>query len=210
MLHDLHDLLGSRVDASDGEMGNIRNFLFDDRSWRIRYLVVDVGRLLNRQEVVLAVSFFEKPNWANQSCQVRYTKKQVSNSPDVDSQMPVSRQQEIAMRDYFAGEQFWIDAGLGAGPPILPGADLPVNSEEEDPHLRSVVDLSSYEVWASDGEIGHLHGFVMDEVTWHLGYLDVRAGRWLCHRSVLIPTRLVESISYTGRRIRLQHTRDGI
>jgi hypothetical protein len=124
--------------------------------------------------------------------------------------MPVSRQQEIAMRDYFAGEQFWIDAGLGEGPPIRPGADLPVNSEEEDPHLRSVVDLSSYEVWASDGEIGHLHGFVMDEVTWHLGYLDVRAGRWLCHRSVLIPTRLVESISYTGRRIRLQHTRDGI
>jgi uncharacterized protein YrrD len=210
MLHDLKDLLGSSVLATDGEIGRVHNFLFDDRSWTVRYLVVDVGQWLNRQEVVLAITGIGQLDWAKRSVHVKFTRERVRNSPGVDTQKPVTRQQEIAMRDYFYGEQYWIDAGLGAGPPILPGSDYPVNTEEEDPHLRSVLDLLNYEVWATDGEVGHLHSFVMDEVSWHLGYLDVKAGHWLHHRSVLIPTRLVESILWARRRVNLQHTHEGI
>ena len=83
-------------------------------------------------------------------------------------------------------------------------------SPSEDPHLRSVLDLVNYQVWATDGEVGTLHGFVMDQVSWHLGYLDVKAGHWLPSRSVLIPTGWVASISWATRKVHLQHTREGI
>lgn len=74
------------------------------------------------------------------------------------------------------------------------GPDYPVRPTE-DLHLRSAVDLLNYQVWATDGEVGSLDGFVIDESSWHLGYLKVKAGHWLHERSVLIPTRWVSSIS---------------
>jgi hypothetical protein len=85
----------------------------------------------------------------------------------------------------------------------------PVHTKE-DPHLRSVWDLVDYKVWASDGEVGRLEGLIMDEASWHLGYLDVKTGDWLHGRSVLIPTRWVKSISWADLRINLHHNRDGI
>ena len=51
---------------------------------------------------------------------------------------------------------------------------------------------------------------ILDEATWHLGYLDVKAGDWLLCRSVLIPTRWIESVSWADCRINLHHCRDGI
>ena len=59
MLHDLNALTGSLVIATDGEIGSIRNFLFDDQSWTIRYLVVDVGGWLSRRAVVLAITAYQ-------------------------------------------------------------------------------------------------------------------------------------------------------
>ncbi len=209
MLHVLKDLLGARVHATDGEIGTVRNFLFDDQSWTLRYLVVDVGHFLNRQEVVLSISAVEQPDWANRSFQVNYTKEQVRKSPDVDTEKPVTRQQEIAMEEYYHWLAYWIDSGLGTGSTLPPGSDYPVNTEE-DPHLRSALDVTGYEVWATDGKVGDLHGFVMDEISWHLGYLDVKSGDWLRSRSVLIPTRCVKSVSWASRRVDLQHTREGI
>ena len=209
MLHDLKDLLGSCVHASDGELGTVRNFLFDDQSWTIRYLVVDVGNVLTRREVILAIAAVEQPDWESRSFRVNYTKEQVRNSPDVDTEKPVTRQQEIAMQEFYHWVAYWIDVGLGSGPPLPAGSDYPV-SPRENPHLRSVLDVTGYEVLATDGEIGRLHSFIMDEVTWHLGFLDVKAGHWLHSRSVLIPTRWVKSVSWVKRRVDLQRTRQGI
>jgi hypothetical protein len=70
--------------------------------------------------------------------------------------------------------------------------------------------MLGYHVWASDGDFGVLEGFVMDEASWHLGYLDVKSGDWLNKRSVLVPTRWVHSVSWGEFRIHLQHTKAGI
>jgi hypothetical protein len=73
--------------------------------------------------------------------------------------------------------------------------------------MRSVTHMLGYQVWATDGEFGILEDFVMDEASWHLGYLDVKSGSSLQNRSVLVPTRWVESVSWTEFRIHLHHTR---
>ena len=80
----------------------------------------------------------------------------------------------------------------------------------EDSHLRSTWDLQGYEVWATDGEIGRVEGFIMDDASWHLGYLDVKAGDWLHSRSVLVPTRWVDSISWADHRVNVHHTREKV
>ena len=201
--------MGSSVIAADGEMGRVRNFLFDDISWTIRYLVVDVGTWHQRRNVVLPITTIEQPDWAKRIFHVRLTKEQVRDSPDVDTEKPVSRQQEIAMEEYWGKMAYWVSTHMEGGTLIPTGRKYPVRTKE-DPDLRSAWDLIDYEVWATDGEIGRLECLIMDETSWHLGYLDVKAGDWLQGRSVLIPTRWVKSISWADLRINLHHTRDGI
>jgi uncharacterized protein YrrD len=209
MLLDLETLKGSSVIAADGEIGTVSNFLFDGLSWRIHYLVVDVGTWFKRRDVVLAISAVEQPDWTKRTILVRSTKEQVRDSPDVDTEKPVSRQQEIAMEEYWGKMAYWVSTHLEGGALMPTGRKYPVHTKE-DPHLRSARDLLDYEVWATDGEIGRLEGLIMDEASWHLGYLDVKAGDWLHGRSMLIPTRWVKSISWPDLKINLHHTRDGI
>jgi hypothetical protein len=208
MLYDLNALIGSPVIATDGETGSIHDFLFDDQSWKVLYLVVDVGNWLKRRDVVLPIIALEKPDWTNRTCRTHLTKEQVRNSPDVDAEKPVSREQEIAMHDYFGPLASWVDSEFGM-PPMPTGMEYPVKSPGV-PHLRSTSHVKGYHVWATDGDFGTLDGFLMDEASWHLGYLDVRGGDWIHNRSVLIPTRWVQSVSWAQFRVNLHHTMAGV
>jgi uncharacterized protein YrrD len=204
---DLKSLIGSPVAATDGEMGSVRNFLFDDQSWKVRYLVVDVGNWLKRRDVILPTTVLERLDCAKKTCCAHLTKDQVRNSPDVDTEKPVSRQQEIAIHEYFGPLASWVGSEFGM-PPMPTGMKYPVHTAEV-LHLRSTSHMLGYQVWATDGEFGILEGFVLDEASWHLGYLDVKSGDWLKNRLVLVPTRWVQSVSWTEFRIRLNHTRAG-
>jgi sporulation protein YlmC with PRC-barrel domain len=209
MLHTLSDLMGYSAHATDGEIGSVRNFIFDDRTWEIRYLVVDVGSWLVRRDVVLAISTVEQPDSENKTFNVQLTKAQVRESPDVDTEKPVSRQQEIAMEEYFGKMAAWAHRNLDYGVPIPTGRKYPVHAQE-DPHLRSARALFEYEICGTDGEIGRLESFILDDTTWHIGYLEVRAGKWLLDRTVLIPTLWIESVSWDNCRVNLHHSRSGL
>lgn len=207
-MHELKDLIGSPVSAIDGEIGKISTFLFDDQTWKIRYLVVELGGWFKRRDVVLTLAALEKPDWVQKAFRVRLTMEQVRNCPDIDTEKPVSRQQEIAMQEYLGSFASWVNVEFGLS--NLPSeVKYPVHGHE-DPHLRSTWHMLGYEVWASDGEMGRLEGFVVDEASWHLGYLDVKAGTWLNDRSVLVPTRWVQSVSWAKFRVCLHHTKVGI
>lgn len=212
MFCSLEDVIGVAVIATDGEIGKVRNFLFDDQSWTIHYLVVDVGSWLSRRDVLIAVTAIDQPEWRQKTFRVRLTREQVRHSPDVDSKKPVSRQQEIAMKEYFGWPAWWkeIEGVFEAQFPIpsLPaGQEFPVHTKE-DPHLRSAEDVGDYELWAVNGEIGHLENFIVDEASWHIGYLDVKMGDWLHRRSMLVPTSCVISVSWADHRVNLHQARE--
>ena len=107
MFRSLGDLMGASMIATDGGIGRICNFLFDDELWKIRYCVVDVGHWLARREVLISMSAIDRPDWKTKTLRARLTKEQLRNGPDVDSKKPVSRQQEIAMREYFGWPAYW-------------------------------------------------------------------------------------------------------
>jgi sporulation protein YlmC with PRC-barrel domain len=206
MLHHLETLIGHGVFATDGEIGSVRDFLFDDQTWVIHYLVVDVNHWLTRREVILPVTAVKQLDWEKKTLHIRLTKEHVRESPDIDSKEPVSRQQDIAMRDYFGRLAYWVDRQSPMTSTMSTGIEYPVHTKG-DLHLRSVAHLEGYEVLGPDGDIGRLEGFVLDEAPWHLAYLDVKGGEGLLFHSVLIPTRWAQSISWAERQVRLHHTR---
>ena len=208
MIRSLEEMTDASVVATDGQMGKVCNFLFDDQSWMIRYVVVDVRSWLMRHDVVISINAIEQPDWDQKTFHVRLTREEVRNSPDVDSKKPVSRQQEVAMREYYGWPAYWNDQSEFPAPPLAAGREYPVRTGE-DPHLRSVEEVTGYEVWATDGSLGKLENFIVDDASWHIGYLDVKMGDWLHGRSMLVPTRSVELVSWAKHRINLQQSTAG-
>jgi hypothetical protein len=100
--------------------------------------------------------------------------------------------------------------GTAPTPPIEPPAE-PLRKERGDPHLRSVRELRGYRIQASDGEIGHVDDFVVDDETWDIRYMVVSTSHWFPGRKVLIsPKWLVGDISWERQKVTVILTRDSI
>jgi len=204
MLHSLSLMTGASIHASDGVIGSVSNLFFEDLTWTVRYLVVDTGNWLARRKVLIAVSAVELPDWEKRVFPVNLTREQVRHSPDVDTEKPVSRQQEVAMSKYFGWPTYW-SVRFPTGR-YTAEMEYPTGTGD-DPHLRSAWDIAGYKVWATDGEVGRLEDYVLDDASWHLGYLIVSTGNWLNSQNLLVSTRWVESISWANRRVDLASPR---
>jgi hypothetical protein len=121
---------------------------------------------------------------------VNLTKQQIKDSPDIDTDLPVSRQREIALHEYYPWQSYWATGFYEGGiwgivtPPV---ADLaPPKAPVGDLHLRSTHTISGYHIETSDGQLGHLRDFIIDDETWHIEYLVIEMHSWLTGQKVLV------------------------
>lgn len=214
MLRSIRNLSGAAISARDGEIGRVYSFLFDDQSWAVRYLVVDTGRWLPGRKVLIAPTALGRPDWQDRIFPVNLTKEQVRNSPDIDTEKPVSRQREAELHKYYDWAPYW---GLGYGLDLPPGryveADrgaVAVKSAQGDVHLRSTKEVRGYRIHAVDGEIGHVDDFIVADEEWVIRYLVVDAGHWLSGRKVLISPEWVRDIGWDEREVWVDVARETI
>ena len=92
MLRQTKDLQDLAISATDGAIGDVKDFYFDDEAWAIRYIVVETGSWLSSRKVLISPIAAEKPDWAAKLLPVRLTREQVKNSPAIDTDMPFTRQ----------------------------------------------------------------------------------------------------------------------
>ena len=132
--------------------------------------------------------------------------QQVKDSPDIDTDRPVSRQMETDIYDYYGwspywgtgfymgGYGYWLGRWRMAVSPS-PGSRRRVRGyrrcrpSDDDPHLRSIEAVTGYHIHASDGEIGHVEDFLMDDADWSIHYLVVDTKNWWPGKKVLISPR---------------------
>ena len=118
MLRSLNEVIGYQIKATDGMIGDVDEFYFDDQMWKIRYLVVNTGSWLSDRLVLVSPVALDKPNWKYRILPVQLTRAQVENSPKVDLDKLVSRQQETKLRNYYQWPVYW--GGLGS--PVSPAS----------------------------------------------------------------------------------------
>ncbi|MDR3564345.1 MAG: PRC-barrel domain-containing protein [Negativicutes bacterium] len=215
MLNKAKTLLGYSLHSLDGEVGKIKQFYFDDRHWTIRYLVADTGNWLPGKQVLLSPHALSAVNKEEQYIAVNLTKKQIEDSPPLDSDKPVSRQFEESYYEYYGWPMYW--NGLLMWGPYLHierdrGKSRKFNPNEKvwDPCLRSTSAVSGYEIQASDGEIGHVEDFVIDDETWAIRYLVINTRNWWPGKKVLISPRWIERVSWGPSKVYVNLSRDAI
>jgi sporulation protein YlmC with PRC-barrel domain len=268
MLRRAHSLLGLRIHAEDGDLGRVDDFYFDDLEWKIRYMIVRTGSWFSEKRVMLSPSSIIEVMWEEPSLYVNLTKAQIQESPDLDLQKPVTREQEMELARHYRWPTYWAGGpagavgssastldlaatavpGMGVAPIGLPagqpaggvtdhiandisstgisdeasvGRDTATSPEGRvetelqraaqatglHHYQHGVTELTGHHLAATDGEIGRVEDFFIDEDNWQIQYLLVDTGGWLSERKVLISPRWITEISWEDKQVRAKMTR---
>lgn len=232
MLRSMSDLKNYTISATDGVIGHVKDFYFDDETWVIRYLIVDTGTFLSSRKVLISPVAIGQPNWTERILPVSITKEQVRDSPDIDTEKPVSRQYEKMSLGYYGYPYYWGGTGLwGNGaypgmmitdyfvsPPSAPQLDTKLVHEraeatrhqDDNIHLRSCKAVVSYHIQADDGDIGHVQGMLVDDETWAVRYLIVNTSNWWLGHEVLIAPKWIKDVSWSDAAVSIILTRQEV
>jgi hypothetical protein len=212
------------IAATDGRLGTVIDLLFEDASWRIRWMVVDTGNWLSGRKVLLPASVLGHPDSTRREFAAGLTMQQVKESPDIDTKRPVSRQRETDIYDYYGWSPYWGTGFYMGGFGLMPGPVSAVPSLEsrrreqhiadtrlaDDPHLRSVEAVTGYHIHASDGEIGHVEDFLVEDADWSIRYLVVDTKNWWPAKKVLISPRSAREIDWAEKLVHLDVDRQRV
>jgi hypothetical protein len=181
MLLQAGTLNGFALDSLNGSLGKVTDFYFDDSTWQIRYLLADVGRCLRHRSVLIcpnSLGIFV-PEAGNIT--VNLSRKEVRNSPSWNSDFPVSRQLEKS------------------------GVFLKSDEAHHswDSHLRSVRQVTGYQIHSIDGSVGHAADMFIDDDSWVIRYLVVNTGDNGESRQVLVSPGWIDSVSWTRSTVQL-------
>ncbi len=234
MLRSLKELEHYAIGATDGTIGHVKDLYFDDTKWVARYLVVDTSAWLPGRKVLISPFAVGEPDWTEKILPVPFTKEQVKDSPDVDTDKPVSRQYEVQYLSYYGYPNYWDGSGLwgdGFYPnmmmPGYAGFDLTPRAgqldaeriyaraeqarhQNDDPHLRSCQAVVGYHIEASDGDIGHVSGMLVDDRTWAIRYFIVDTSNWWMGQHVLIAPQWISDMSWVEATVSVGMSRQAI
>ena len=218
MLQNIKQLYGRKLGATDGDIGQVKDFYFDDKSWVVRYLVADTGSWLTGRDVLLSPHAFanqtvDQAEADDKVLRVNLTRKQIEASPSIDAHRPVSRQYEEEYYRYYGWPVYWSEYGMGTLPPPMP-VPPPAShahhghNQRDDLHLRSTKALAGYRIHATDGAIGSIESFMMDRKTWAIRELVVETGHWYAGKTILLLPANVTRISYEDSEIFVNLTKE--
>lgn len=219
MLRSLKGLEHYVVKATDGDVGRVVNFLVDDEHWVVRYLVVETAAALGRPRVLISPVSFREVEWSTHTFGLALTVDTVKNSPDLDTDQPVSRQHERDYSGYYGYPHYWgylepwgpnaYPALLGAGQKNEEPAEHRDNTAA-DVHLRSVEEVIGYHVHASDGLVGHIEDFIVTDDSWAVRYLVVDTSKWPMGRKVLVAPQWATKVSWLTRTVDVGLSREAL
>ncbi len=220
MLRSLKSLRGYTINATDGDIGKVDDFFFDDWLWTIRYLVVDAGNWLSDRRVLVSPLALKQPDWYSQSLPVELTTEQVKLSPTIGKENTITRQTEDELYKQFNWWPFWRTnppAGASLASSALPSSSRrPQNkppsgeSEEADSRLRSMVDVLGYSIQARNGRVGHLDDFIIEDEVWSIYYVIVDTHDVLPGKKVLVSLQWVEDVDWEQKLVTVDLQRETV
>jgi hypothetical protein len=241
MLRSVNALKGFEIVATDGEIGKVEQFYFDDERWALRYFVVNTGGWLSGRQALISPFSVTQVDREQRKLQVALSKSQVEKSPNIDTHKPVSRQMEAAHADYYGYPYYWGSPFLWGAEeyPVLasrrsatamntatahPSAKAAAANEHqttagthaemrvisEDVHLRSAQDVASYHIAATDGEIGCVEDFIVEDDSWKIRYLAIDTRNWLPGKKALVSPHWIYLIDWAQGKVHFNLSREGV
>lgn len=215
MLRSMKDLMGYKLVVAEGPIGKVKDFLFDEEQWTVRWMVADTGDWLPGRQVLVSPITLGEPDWYSRLFPVRMTKNEIESAPGLSADEPVSREYEKRFFDHFAWPYYWEGMGVW-GDMIAPGSlfarqdkaakfqstlDKEMNAEAGENVLRSTGEVMGYDIQALNDAIGHVEDFIVEDESWTLRYMVVDTRNWLPGRKVLVSPSWVDAVEWAQQKV---------
>ncbi len=215
MKHSLTEIKGYTIETTDGTKGKVKDFLFDEEEWIVRYIDADFGSFFKDKRILLPINVLTDPLWDSKHFPLNITKEDIDKSPTPEDKPTVSRQYEKELIKHYGFRGYW---GFGYVPPTHATLHYParpmnvptkeVSEEKLDTKLRSFNEVKGYHILATDGNLGHVEDIIVDDVDWQMIYLIADTSNWRpWSKKVILLVNWFEKISYESREVSINvHT----
>jgi uncharacterized protein YrrD len=207
------------VDALDGYFGKIDEFYFEEKSWAVRYIIIIYG-FLHHVRKMISPSVIE--NMSTERIAVKLNIEQIKNSPDIDTQKPVSRELEEKIHKYYGWPNYWTYPPYTNtyGTALYPGFGLsypysmPLYRDRDKIHeemnkdikniqsnLRSTKELIGYSAKSRNQYIGRIKDYLVDDKSWALRYTIIDTDSFLSGKKIIIASHWAIDIDWFSKTI---------
>ena len=216
--------------AQGEQAGRLKDILFDDVGFEIRYFVVDTGKWLPGRKVLLSPQSLEEVDRKAETVRFSLSKSTVEKAPLLEQDLPVSRQYEVMLHEYYSWAPYWTSMQPGEAWFPYPGYMLPqgtnaahlhgfpedwisiekTRQERFDHHLRSSREISGYKIVSSDRQsFGEVYDLVFDLSFNALIDMVLSSHRWLPGgKHIPCPVTFITQIDERERTLGLAITKD--
>lgn len=209
------------IHATDGDIGKVHDFMFDDHTWTIRYLVIDTGRWLPGRKVLISPESVTHSDWENRAFSLNLTKEQIKESPRIDLGRPITLKRQTELHDYYRWSYYW---SLEDYPPAsrLHRTSIPEEEQKslerpttgeialEESDVKSINEVIGYHIQAEDAEIGHVEDFLVEDEQWRIHYVIVDTRNWLPGKKVLIAPDWIEKVNWAESKVHVKLAKEAI
>jgi PRC-barrel domain len=218
MLERLDPLRGWTIESTDGEIGKVDDFLFDDDRWTVRYLQAQTGDWLNNRRVLLSPVSFDGVDRDRKRIRLSVTRDQVKRTPDLDARQPISRRYEADYYNYYGYPVYWGGANLwGAGTQARelgratpPASFDPSRFSEKEFHLKRVSEVLGFHIRALDGEVGHVDDFLVDDDSWAIRYLLADTSNFIGGKWVVVSPEWARGVDWNALTVNLDMSKEQV
>lgn len=196
MNRNLSNLAGFNIVTEGGIKAKIKDFLFDENSWTIRYVEVDFGNIFTGKRVLIPNALFKKSQLVDKEFYLNITNNELENCPKPDENLPISQKYEEELFKYYQLDYYWTFSG--AIPRNVPEPEIDEYSLGTT--LRSYNEVKGYSIHTLDGSFGKLDDLIVDDNSWEITYVIIDTSKWLpLSKKVALDIIYIQSISYKNK-----------
>ncbi|MBP2667359.1 MAG: PRC-barrel domain protein [Firmicutes bacterium] len=108
-LRSTSEVSGYNIQASDGELGHVDDFIIDDATWEIRYLVIDTVNWWPVKKVLISPRWIERVSWDQKKVVINLSREAIKQTPEYTEESLMTRDYEIELHRHYNRQGYWAD-----------------------------------------------------------------------------------------------------
>jgi len=100
---------GYHIHALDGDIGHVDDFIIDDQTWTIRYLVIDTMNWWPGKKILVSPKWIDRVSWSDSKVFVNLYRDKIQKSPEYAEESPLSRDYESGLYRHYDRQGYWVD-----------------------------------------------------------------------------------------------------
>ena len=118
-LRSANEVRGYHIQGSDDAIGHVEDFIVDDETWQVRYLVIDTSNWWFGKKALVAPHWASRVSWEERKVHVDLSRQTIKNSPEWNASAAVNREYEARLYDYYGRPLYWGSGDQTAGKPSV-------------------------------------------------------------------------------------------